>query len=121
MINWLERYEEQTGGDVLAIAHNGNLSNGIMFPLEAQYDGRRFDTDYVTNRIKWEPLWNSDPRQGPHVHAGTGLHVPDLVQPLNANHSFNSLLTTSVRAASGDSKAFRTGSCPRPCSSPPQQ
>ena len=57
MINWLERYEEQTGGDVLAIAHNGNLSNGIMFPLEAQYDGRRFDTDYVTNRIKWEPLY----------------------------------------------------------------
>ena len=55
--NWLERYEEQTGGDVLAIAHNGNLSNGIMFPIEAQYDGRRFDTDYVTNRIKWEPLY----------------------------------------------------------------
>jgi hypothetical protein len=22
---WLERYESETGGDVLAIAHNGNL------------------------------------------------------------------------------------------------
>ena len=54
---WMERYEEQTGGDVLAIAHNGNLSNGIMFPLEAQYDGRRLDAEYVTNRIKWEPLY----------------------------------------------------------------
>jgi len=30
---WLERYEEKTGGRILAIAHNGNLSNGIMFPV----------------------------------------------------------------------------------------
>ena len=29
----LEAWEERTGGDVLAIAHNGNLSNGMMFPL----------------------------------------------------------------------------------------
>jgi len=54
---WLDRYETQTGGDVLAIAHNGNLSNGIMFPLEAQYDGRVLDQEYVNSRIKWEPLY----------------------------------------------------------------
>ena len=30
---WLAAYEEKTGGDVLAIAHNGNLSNGRMFPI----------------------------------------------------------------------------------------
>ena len=42
---------------MLAIAHNGNLSNGIMFPLEAQYDGRGFDTDYVNTRATWEPLY----------------------------------------------------------------
>ncbi|MCK5395126.1 MAG: DUF3604 domain-containing protein, partial [Gammaproteobacteria bacterium] len=29
---WMDRYEEKTAGQVLAIAHNGNLSNGIMFP-----------------------------------------------------------------------------------------
>jgi hypothetical protein len=55
--NWLSTYESETGGDVLAIAHNGNLSNGIMFPLEAQYDGRAFDQDYVTSRATWEPLY----------------------------------------------------------------
>ena len=33
---WMARYEAQTGGKVLAISHNGNLSNGIMFPLQAQ-------------------------------------------------------------------------------------
>jgi hypothetical protein len=55
--NWLETYEQSTGGDVLAIAHNGNLANGIMFPLAEQYDGRTLDDAYVTERIKWEPLY----------------------------------------------------------------
>ena len=32
---WMDAYEKKTGGSVLAIAHNGNLSNGLMFP-----DGR---------------------------------------------------------------------------------
>ena len=54
---WLENYEAHTGGDVLAIAHNGNLANGIMFPLEAQYDGRVLDQEYVTQRSMWEPLY----------------------------------------------------------------
>ncbi len=54
---WLGDYEEKTGGDVLAIAHNGNLANGIMFPLTAQYDGRELDKEYVTERIKWEVLY----------------------------------------------------------------
>ena len=30
---WMAAYEEKTGGNVLAIAHNGNLSNGRMFPV----------------------------------------------------------------------------------------
>jgi len=54
---WLARYEEKTGGDVLAIAHNGNLANGIMFPLEAQYDGAVLDEEYVSRRARWEPLY----------------------------------------------------------------
>jgi hypothetical protein len=36
---YLASYEARTGGNVLAIPHNGNLSNGIMFPLEAQWNG----------------------------------------------------------------------------------
>jgi hypothetical protein len=53
----LDKYEAKTGGDVLAIAHNGNLSNGIMFPFEAQYTGKKLDKEYVTQRSKWEPLY----------------------------------------------------------------
>jgi hypothetical protein len=54
---YLARYEEKTQGEILAIAHNGNLSNGIMFPLEAQWEGTELDDTYVTERIKWEPLY----------------------------------------------------------------
>ena len=53
--SWLADYEEKTGGKVLAIPHNGNLSNGLMFaPNRA--DGSRIDEDYATRRARWEPL-----------------------------------------------------------------
>ena len=53
---YLTSYEAKTGGDILAIPHNGNLSNGIMFPLKAQWNGKRLDRTYVTERDRWEPL-----------------------------------------------------------------
>jgi hypothetical protein len=61
---WLAAYEEKTGGDVMAIAHNGNLSNGIMFPERAQFDGKKLDQDYVQQRIKWEPLYEVTQMKG---------------------------------------------------------
>jgi len=54
---YMRNYEEVTGGEILAIAHNGNLSNGIMFPLEAQWNGTELDETYVTERAKWEPAY----------------------------------------------------------------
>ncbi len=54
---YLSNYEAVTGGNVLAIPHNGNLSNGIMFPLEAQWNGVALDQTYVSERDKWEPLY----------------------------------------------------------------
>jgi hypothetical protein len=54
---WMEGYEKRTKGRVLAIPHNGNLANGIMFPLEAQYDGVVLDEDYVVSRALREPLY----------------------------------------------------------------
>jgi hypothetical protein len=54
---WLDTYETRTGGDVLAIAHNGNLSNGIMFPLVESLTGREIDRDYAETRARWEPLY----------------------------------------------------------------
>jgi hypothetical protein len=61
---YLAKYEEKTGGEILAIAHNGNLSNGIMFPLHAQYDGKKLNKKYVQQRAKWEPLYEATQIKG---------------------------------------------------------
>jgi hypothetical protein len=54
---WLQDYEDKTGGQALAISHNGNLSNGWMFPLTDTYAGGKVDKNYVELRAKWEPLY----------------------------------------------------------------
>jgi len=51
---WLE--EQRTSGkDNIAIPHNANASNGLMFGTRA-FDGRPFDADYVTRRLRNEPV-----------------------------------------------------------------
>ena len=57
LYQWLKDYEAKTGGQALAIAHNGNLSNGWMFPTEKTYAGGRVDKNYVEQRATWEPLY----------------------------------------------------------------
>ena len=57
LYNYLEDYEAKTNGAAMAFAHNGNLSNGIMFPIDAQYSGRKLDKKYVEQRAKWERLY----------------------------------------------------------------
>lgn len=52
----LDEYEKQTGGSVLAIPHNGNLSNGRMFDPR-MYDGSPLTVDYARTRSRWEPLY----------------------------------------------------------------
>jgi hypothetical protein len=64
LYKWLTNYEEKTGGSVLAIAHNGNLSNGMMFPVDSQYTGGKIDQSYVEQRAKWEPLYETTQIKG---------------------------------------------------------
>ena len=61
---WLENYETKTGGQAMAISHNGNLSNGWMFPMERTYAGGRVNKDYVTQRARWEPLYEVTQMKG---------------------------------------------------------
>ncbi len=44
---WMAMYEEKTGGELLAIAHNGNLGNGTMFPIIESFTGKKIDQEYV--------------------------------------------------------------------------
>ncbi|WP_372573722.1 DUF3604 domain-containing protein [Ruegeria jejuensis] len=55
LYSWLEEYQDKTGGRAVAFAHNGNLSNGWMFPTEDTYHGGKVDEEYVAARAKWEP------------------------------------------------------------------
>ena len=53
---WMAEYEKETHGQVLAIAHNGNLSNGRMFPIIESFTGKKIDRAYAEARARWEPL-----------------------------------------------------------------
>jgi hypothetical protein len=57
LYKYLENYEKKTNGSAMTFAHNGNLSNGIMFPVDAQFTGRKLDKFYVEQRAKWERMY----------------------------------------------------------------
>ena len=61
---WMDRYEAETGGRVLAIAHNGNLSNGLMFPDINPETGEPLTRAYVEARNLWEPLYEVTQMKG---------------------------------------------------------
>jgi len=54
---WMQTYEDKTGGRMLAIAHNGNMSNGTMFPMADTFTGKRYDRAWAETRVRWEPLY----------------------------------------------------------------
>jgi hypothetical protein len=53
--DWMAQYEARTGGQLLAIPHNGNLSNGRMFEL-TDFSGQPLTRDYAERRARWEVL-----------------------------------------------------------------
>jgi hypothetical protein len=53
---WMANYETKTGGRLLAIPHNGNLSNGRMFE-EQRFDGSSMTREWAETRAKYEPLF----------------------------------------------------------------
>ena len=61
---YLQAYEDKSGGEVLAIAHNGNLSNGIMFPEIDSFTGKPLTKEYVETRARWEPLYEATQIKG---------------------------------------------------------
>lgn len=60
---WMEAWEKKTGGSLLAIAHNGNLSNGRMFQLST-FLGNPLTRDWAATRAKWEPLYETGQIKG---------------------------------------------------------
>ena len=52
---YLEAYSEATGGDVIAIPHNANISGGATFAM-ASFEGQPLSREYAETRARWEPL-----------------------------------------------------------------
>ena len=52
---WLDKTSTETGANFVAIPHNGNISNGLMFPLRDRA-GNPISTEYANTRMKWEPV-----------------------------------------------------------------
>jgi len=53
--NFLADFEKRTGAEVLAIPHNGNLSNGRMFSVET-FDGKPYSKELAELRARFEPI-----------------------------------------------------------------
>lgn len=53
--DFLATYEAQTGGRVMAIPHNANISNGVMF-APTNSAGEPINEEYARIRARWEPL-----------------------------------------------------------------
>ena len=60
---WMTAWEEKTSGKLLAIPHNGNLSNGRMFAL-TKFDGSPMTKEWAAERQKWEPLFEAIQMKG---------------------------------------------------------
>ncbi|MGB5427436.1 MAG: DUF3604 domain-containing protein [Gammaproteobacteria bacterium] len=62
---WLQQYEDTTGGKVIAIPHNGDLSNGMLFAMQDDFNnGAPFDVEYAKTREKWERLYEINQTKG---------------------------------------------------------
>jgi hypothetical protein len=53
---WMAKWEAETGGSMLAIPHNGNLSNGKMFALNT-FTGDPLTREWAETRARWEPMY----------------------------------------------------------------
>lgn len=62
--DWMAAYEKKTGGKVLAIPHNGNLSNGLMFDDVTLGPQQALDVDYARRRMRWEPVYEVTQMKG---------------------------------------------------------
>ncbi len=59
----MAQFEQDTGGDVLAIPHNGNLSNGRMYSVET-YAGKPLTKEIAALRASMEPVMEATQIKG---------------------------------------------------------
>ena len=68
---WMDG-QRKSGTDLLAISHNGNLSNGLMFPVSTDGKGKPLTPAWAQERLNNEPLTEI------HQLKGTSETTPEL-------------------------------------------
>ncbi len=63
LYDYMDAYEQKTGGKVLAIPHNSNLSNGLMFML-TEPNGGPMSAAYAKRRAAHEPVVEATQMKG---------------------------------------------------------
>jgi len=95
----LQSYEDKTGGQVLAIPHNGNWSSGQMFQETKFQSTEPFDKSYIENRSRWEPLYETTQIKGDaeaHPFLSPDDEFADYETWDVSNLSFNRRVTTDM-------------------------
>ena len=60
---YMAAYEKETGGQALAIPHNGNVSGGLMWS-DVDWTGKPLTKDYAIARSRWEPVIEATQQKG---------------------------------------------------------
>ena len=72
---WMDDYETSSGGKMLAIPHNGNLSNGLMFDDVTLTTKEPFTKDYLERRARWEPVYEvTQPKGTSEAHPALSMN-----------------------------------------------
>lgn len=53
---WMDQ-QRDSGNDLLAVPHNGNASDGIMFPVGKSFGGSELNKEYAAARMRNEPVY----------------------------------------------------------------
>jgi len=87
------------GDDVIAVPHNGNISNGLMFDTKT-LSGKPLTKEYAIRRISNEPL----------VEMNQGKGQSDTHPDISPNDEFANYELVEVLLSSSEKAKFRTGS-----------
>ena len=122
---YMDAYEKKTGGQVLAIPHNGNLSNGLMYSAET-FDGKPMDRAYAEARARHEPLFEATQIKGDsetHPYLSPNDEFADFERWWNVDFgkmepAKNSVLQWQLRplGAQAAGSSWRPSSAPTPTS-----
>jgi hypothetical protein len=107
----LQAYEKKTGGQVMAIPHNGNWSNGRMF-AGIRYNGKPLDEAYAKKRMRWEPVYEMTQIKGDgetHPFLSPDDEFADYETWDVGNLSFSKRVTTDMLPGSYARSALKLG------------